>query len=165
MEEWRPIEGFGDRYEVSDKGRVRSSYKRAGFNGILNQQQHRNGYMKVDLKYRASKKTIDVHRLVAQAFIPNPKNKTDVNHIDGNKANNVVSNLEWCTRKENMAHCHTILQRGGRAKRPVKCLETGVIYTSLHEAAAATGACLGPLHCALNGRYRTAGGFHWEYAD
>lgn len=164
-EEWRPIRGYEGRYEVSNVGRVRSSYKRQGFDGVRHLQRRKAGYVKVDLGYKGAKKTFDVHRLVAEAFIPNPANKTDVNHINGDKGDNRVSNLEWATRAENMAHSHEVLGRGGRPKRAVRCIETDRVFSSLHEAVKETGVCLGALHCALNGKYQTAGGSHWEYAN
>lgn len=68
------------------------------------QQACRAGYKRVQFTVDGKRHTTGVHRLVAIAFIPNPENKSDVNHIDGNKSNNHVSNLEWCTHKENMAH-------------------------------------------------------------
>ena len=81
--------------EVSGHGDVR-------FNGKLLKQYYCNGYMQV----KVSGKQIYVHRLVAQAFIPNPDNKPQVNHKDGNKANNNVNNLEWVTNKENISHAY-----------------------------------------------------------
>jgi hypothetical protein len=114
VETWKPVVGYEGLYEVSDMGRVRSldkwcpigRYGRVKKKGRILKLDQRHGYMRIMLQngVRAEKFCSAVHRLVAQAFIPNPMGKCQVNHIDGNKANNTVSNLEWCTPKENMQH-------------------------------------------------------------
>lgn len=98
-EVWRPIEEFGADYFVSNKGRVMSLVNRLQIR-IIKQHLTRGGYYKVALKG----KNREVHRLVAMAFIENPDNKPCVNHIDENKENNYVENLEWVTYKENANH-------------------------------------------------------------
>ena len=97
-EQWRAVEGYPG-YEVSNLGRVK------GHGKIMKPYKHRVTYKMVDL-YKSGKRVARgmVHRMVANAFIPNPDNKPEVNHIDGNKHNNDISNLEWCTHHENMSH-------------------------------------------------------------
>ena len=103
MEEWRAVVGYEGKYEVSSFGNVRSS------KGLLNGSVKRNGYKQVILCFQRPIKHINIHRLVAVAFIPNPDNKPQVNHIDGNKLNNNVTNLEWVTGSENSIHsCHVL---------------------------------------------------------
>lgn len=103
MEEWRAIAGYEGLYEVSNLGRVRSlKYWGGNRVAILKQATSKRGYKKIALT--SEKKTFLIHRLVAQAFIPNPENKPEVNHIDGNKQNNCVNNLEWVTGSENNIH-------------------------------------------------------------
>ena len=109
---WKDIEGYEGIYQVSNWGRVRSLDRFVNAKGnskefkkgiIFKLSKTRKGYLCATLSNgHAKKKT--VHRLVAQAFIPNPMNKPQVNHIDGNKINNKADNLEWVTGKENVWH-------------------------------------------------------------
>jgi hypothetical protein len=113
MEIWKNVKGFEGYYEVSNIGRVRRKkgktiYKdgRVAFfpQTILKQSENKKGYFRVYLSKNSKKYTKTVHRIVAETFIPNPKNKKTVNHIDCNKKNNKIENLEWLTNKENMRH-------------------------------------------------------------
>ena len=111
---WKPIKDYEGIYEVSNYGRVKSLerviYNSGTKNGLytihekiikqrINKKRH--GYCELSLHKNGKEKRFKVHRLVAEAFIPNPNNLPEVNHIDGNKENNHASNLEWCTSKEN----------------------------------------------------------------
>lgn len=111
-EEWKDIKNYEGLYQVSNLGNVKS-LERNKSNGkglvkidekILTQNITNWGYCKVALYKNGARKYYKVHRLVAEAFIPNPNNKEQINHIDGNKLNNNVNNLEWNTRIENMNH-------------------------------------------------------------
>lgn len=113
MEKWVDLKGFEQHYEVSSKGRVKRKkgetiYKdgrTAHFSEtILKPSLNHKGYEKVYLSIKSKKYSKYVHRLVAQSFIENKENKSTVNHIDCNKRNNSVENLEWMTNKENMRH-------------------------------------------------------------
>ena len=112
IEKWKDIPGYEGLYQVSDMGRVKSCAKylpsKAGsfrFNKelILNPNLSQR-YFKVSLCKNNIRRTANIHRIVIEAFIPNPSNKSTVNHIDGNKLNNCLSNLEWATTKENVHH-------------------------------------------------------------
>lgn len=106
MEEWREIKGYNGRYYVSSYGRVKSVGGKGNIGGeiIMSQLKQNAGYMFVKLFRNRHHDTRTVHRLVAEAFL-GESDATDINHIDGNKTNNHVENLEYCTRKENMQHC------------------------------------------------------------
>lgn len=112
---WKPIKNYEGFYEVSNLGRVKSlqrgvPYKRWGDSlktiqtKILSQKKSTALYEQVVLSKNGAKKDYLTHRLVAETFIPNPENKPEVNHIDGNKKNNSLKNLEWVTRIENKEH-------------------------------------------------------------
>ena len=98
MELWRNIKGYEGLYQISNYGNIKNLVT----NKILKAQKQR--YCKAYLYKNKQRKCYGVHRLVAEAFIPNMANKPEINHIDGNKLNNNVSNLEWVTRKENEQH-------------------------------------------------------------
>ena len=105
IEEWRPIAEFDGEYEVSNLGRVRSMKKYRGQTGrIMPQTQQHHGYHAVMCWHNNKAYCRKVHRLVAEAFIPNPNHLGEVNHIDGDHDNNQVSNLEWVTHQANVQH-------------------------------------------------------------
>jgi hypothetical protein len=114
IEIWRPAPKYKGFYEVSNHGHVRSLNRyvtrsdgvRQLQKGKLLKPWKANGYMSVELHKDLISQTYRVHRLVAAAFLLNPENKPAVNHIDGNKVNNHLGNLEWCTSKENIAHAY-----------------------------------------------------------
>ena len=121
-EEWREIKGYEGYYEVSNIGNIRSieryvnsKNKSIAFKKAKSIKSSKRGdYISVKLSRENEEKTFSVHRLVALMFIPNPENKLEVNHIDGNKLNNFFSNLEWCTRSENEIHSYKNGLQSGR---------------------------------------------------
>lgn len=173
---WKAIPGYEGFYEVSDQGRVRSLGRViVGRNGkkykcccrVL--QQHFDRYYSVELWIRGSRKRINVHRLVAMAFVPNPKGYNVVNHKDEDSKNNKVENLEWCTTKYNLNY-GTARERRGR-KRWVAVIATDkdgneYRFESMAEAAEKTGAGFRNIGmCCQGAKGRsTAGGYRWRYA-
>ena len=117
--EWKQVENY-PMYDVSSDGHVRTHQRKLRNNSILKPGISKAGYARVVLCNDGTKRNIPVHRIVAEAFIPNPENKPQVNHKDGNKLNNDVSNLEWCTASENVQHSFDVLgherQNGGMNK-------------------------------------------------
>lgn len=179
MEEiWKDIVGYEGLYQVSNLGRVKSLEKMAGRSNrkekILTQRKIR-GYFIAHLGSCNKFKNVAVHRLVSIAFIPNPENKPCVNHIDGNKENNHVENLEWCTRSENDLHAFrtglrsapTYWKNKNGAEHPkskaVECVETGEIFESINLA----NKKLKTTHIggACRGERKTVKGYHWRFVS
>lgn len=111
MEIWKYIEGYGDKYSISSYGNIKRNYVLTKWGTKVKSQtpikihKDRNGYLRCDLiQYGGKRKGRLLHRLVAKAFLSNPLNYKEINHIDGNKENNKVTNLEWCTRAYNIRH-------------------------------------------------------------
>lgn len=163
VEEWRTLiyndEVFND-YEVSTLGNVRSLKR--GKIKILKLHDNGTGYLVATLYKDGKHKQRLIHRCVACTFIPNDdETKTEVNHIDENKYNNSIENLEWTTRLQN-AHHGTLTER---ISKKVKCVETGIIYESSHDASRKTGLSQSGINRCCNGTYKTCGGLHWEFVN
>ena len=144
QETWKPVVGYERTYEVSSLGRVRRSdctpkrLLKIGKGSYCNSID-KTTYGVVVLSLNGIVRTRNVHRLVAEAFIPNPQGKKEVNHIDGDKSNNQVGNLEWVSHRENIIHAVRVLHRNetigfGIKGQPIKCLETGEVFQSKREA-------------------------------
>jgi hypothetical protein len=168
-ETWKPINGFSG-YEISNLGRVKS-YKHDRINGrLLSICVNRNGYAYVVLRDSECKKNYKtIHQLVAHAFISNLDNKPQVNHIDGNKRNNHVSNLEWVTAQENTLHaCIIGLRTDDFKEKSVAQLDmNGVtlrVFNSLKEAAEHLNLYNSShiVDCC-KGRRSTCMGYKWQY--
>lgn len=128
-EVWRNIEEFKGLYQISNLGRVKSidrmityrtGIKRFTRGKILTVSKNKLGYPQITLSKNDKEHSRRIHRLVAQAFLPNPNNYKEVNHIDGNKSNNVVTNLEWCDRSHNMRHAIKMGLKKSRKGIPYK---------------------------------------------
>ena len=187
IEEWRDIKNYEGVYQISSLGRIRSldryvddkGYKRFVKGKILKPSKHKNDYEYVVLYDRKHKL---VHQLVAKNFIPNPENKRTVNHINGDKSDNRVINLEWCTHKENINKAWEIglyqisekQRENGRKRGKNNCKkviqmdkQNNVlkIWDSITEASKTLNISLNAISQCAKGQkhYKSAGGYIWKY--
>lgn len=159
-EEWRNIPGYDERYLVSNRGHV------IGPRGRNKPFKSRDGYMIATLYNYGTKIRKGVHVLVGLAFIPNPEKKPEINHKNGLRDDNRVENLEWVTCSENNLHRRRVLHGGGgRPKKPVVCIDTGVVYPSISEAAKATGSILEKILACCKGERNKTNGLRWAYKE
>lgn len=153
--EWKEIKGYEGLYEVSDIGEVRS-LPRQGTKGRILKQHERKGYLRVGLTKDHKTTWCSVNRLVAEAFIPNPDNLEQVDHINSNRLDNRAENLQWLTRQDN------VIKACGKK---IRCIETGKVYNTTAEALVELGKPKNhsSITAALKGRQKSAFGYHWEY--
>lgn len=164
QEIWKRIE-WSPQYEISSWGRLKS-YKQDKINGkLIKQTPRKTGYITAQIDdIRTGKvKITGIHRLVAEAFIPNPENKSQVNHIDENKTNNRVDNLEWVTAKENINHGMHNKRVSEFRKKKIECIELNKIFDSLTQASKELGISGSNISRVCNGKRSQAGGFRWRY--
>lgn len=174
QEEWRDVVGYEGFYQVSNLGRVRSVDRQQEVlwkgkkvykpikGRVIAQTKQNGGYLMANLSANGKRKECTVHRLVAMSFLDNPNKLKEVNHKDGNKENNNVSNLEWCSRSDNLKHRARILGQRGNAVR-IKCVDTGEEFRAVKDAAEKVGVSDSAIYIALKkgGKYRS-GGYRWE---
>lgn len=172
-----PIFGFPGYY-ITNTGRVYSYNSETFELKELKQFKNKDGYMRVNLYKNHKPYNTAVHRLVAFAFAPHTKDKPQVNHKDGNKSNNCIENLEWCTCAENIQHSYKILHR--KANTPWKG-KFGKLYHNSHlilqikdgkiinefygakEAQRKTGVCYVSIYLCCSKKRKSAGGYQWSY--
>lgn len=161
MEIWKDIKGYEGLYQVSTFGRVRSANK------LLHLNTNTYGYKHVTLSRGKSQKTMVVHRLVATAFIENPLGLPQINHKDGNKNNNTVSNLEWTTQKDN--NHHAIKTNLRKAKKVLLVDENNNVIKQFNNRMEINEFLGREVYQDLitrccNGKRKSAYGYIWRYA-
>lgn len=158
MENWKIINQF-PKYEVSTYGRVRNVKTKK----VLYIKRHTNGYLQVVIQKQGKKNYLYIHRLVACAFLPNPQNLPLVNHIDEDKTNNHVENIEWCTSAYNTNYGAGRLKMGmSHRKRVRQYTKDGVFikeWNGYSEAEKALGLCSGDISKYVKSPY------HWVAVD
>ena len=175
MEIWKDIVNYEGLYQISNEGNVKSLDKtyNVGYGGIKHQKEKilkptnvGRGYLHICLCKNGKKEYKRIHRLVAEAFIPNPNNYPTINHKDENPKNNKVENLEWCTQSYNNTY-------GGRTERMAKTQSKKVyqytldgelvkIWSSTNECGR-NGFCQGWVAACCRGERKTHKGFKWSY--
>lgn len=190
---WKSVSGFGgvfaNTHKISSDGRLvrRCVIYKCGSghkaSRVLEEREiigevSKHGYRRVTLYNNGIKWRVFIHRLVAEAFVPNPDNKPEIDHINTNPTDNRAENLRWVTHKENQNNCLTkVKQKTAQigeknfwfgkkgvlhhASKKVRCIETGEIYFGAAEAERITG--IKHINCCCRGARRTAGGFHWKF--
>lgn len=171
MDQWHKLRKYPS-YEITQQGDVRNSVTGT----ILKPQRTPQGYQHVTLCDDMGRHQRSIHSLVAEEFLDNPGNYSEVNHIDGDKTNNCVDNLEWCTRSGNMKHAYknglqkpirdqierSLSKAVNARKRPVRNIETGECYSSLTECAKKENLARSAVSFHVGGKARKQ---RFEYAD
>lgn len=161
MEVFKEIDGFNGRYLVSNHGRVKSLY--GGKERILPQYKHTGGYWFVAFSFNGKTVNKDVHRLVAECFVTNPNNYTQVNHKDENKDNSHAENLEWCTPKYNANYGNRNRKLSKEVVQYTTSGEQLKTYQSIKDAAKAVNGSKGNISWCCKGHWKTAYGYVWRY--
>lgn len=165
-EVWKDIEGYEGLYQVSNLGRVKSIKRNTATNRIL-KPHNTNKYLQVCLCKNGSTKYKLIHRLVAEAFIPNYENLPEVNHKDEDKLNNSVSNLEWVSQAENLAYGTRNKRIGLHKSKAVQAFnDEGVLvaeYSSINEAAEKNRLTPINISRCCRGIYKRSGGYIWRF--
>ena len=171
---WKDIPEYEGLYQISGLGRVKSiGYIGCNQTGkfwyhnrelIMKPEIIKDGYYRIGLRKNKITKHFLIHRLVATVFIPNPNNLYCINHKDENKANNSVSNLEWCTQSYNNSYGNRCLKVKTKIAKKVRCIETGIIYDSIKDVYKAFNKKYqGGISTCCNNKAKTTLGYHWEF--
>lgn len=175
-EKWKDVVGFEGLYQISNFGRLKS-FKVTPLGQIISLTNTKGDYLRVVLQGKGvPRKSISVHRLVAEHFLPPPPCRSVVNHIDGNKQNNRADNIEWISQAENVRHSKNHLHQTQfdgmlsynhkRRRKVYQYNNAGTLlasYESCKEASEKTGICKRSIERAANGERKTAGGSIWKY--
>lgn len=172
MEIWKDIAGYEELYQVSNLGRIKSLDRYVGYKGIGKKfvkgsekiaTVTKKGYLKVTLFKNGRGTTREIQRIVAETFIDNPLQKEQVNHIDGNKHNNRVDNLEWCSPRENTIHAKEVLKKGIKRVNQYDLRGNYIkSYMSIKEASESTNIPRCSISNVVCGRRKRAGNYMWK---
>jgi len=166
---WKDIEGYEGLYQISNLGRIKTISRQGTNTRFIKKDIRKDGYIQVHLTKNSKMKNFLLHRLIAQTFIPNPNNFKYINHKDGNKQNNDISNLEWCTSSQNIFHAYNagLINRRKKVNQYDKNNNLINTFESVNEASRVThidrshiGACCRKANC-----YKTSGGYIWRYVN
>ncbi len=155
---------YKGQYSISNFGNIRNNKT----NKILKLRTNHRGYLKTNISINGEKYTVFPHRMVAEIFILNSENKPQVNHIDGNKLNNKVDNLEWCTCKENVQHAFKNGLNLGNGKTVYQLNNNGQVLNTFKSCRDAelhigcNGKCIGVWR-ACNKQRKSHKGWYWSY--
>lgn len=165
MEEWKDIKGYEGHYQISNKGRVKSlKHNHTKKGKILIPFKSNNNYLSINLYKNNKLKTYLIHRLVAEAFLPNPDNLPVVNHKDENKLNNNVENLEWCTYYYNNKYG----TRVEKVTKKIECVETGEIFMGYKDIIDKMFDGKGypsRISMCCTGKRKSAYGYHFKFVE
>lgn len=157
-EQWKEIQNH-KKYMVSNLGRFLNKESGKVYEG----KPDKKGYKRVCLSEDGKRFLLFTHREVAKAFLPKIDGKQYINHKDGDKGNNELNNLEWCTPKENSVHAFKCLGVKAKNKRPVMCIETGIVYDSCLNASKAVNGFNSAIVRCCRGEKRHYKGYSWKY--
>lgn len=163
LEQWKSIEEYKETYEISNFGRVKNIKTR----NVLKNRTDKDGYLDIALFKNGKRKRFKIHRLVAQAFIPNPKNLPQVNHMDEDKQNNRDTNLEWCTNKYNVNYGTNRNRAAEKMSKKIKIIyPDGTFHfcNSISRFSKENHLSKGDIWMVLNGVNKTYHGMKFEYA-
>lgn len=155
----KDILNYEGLYAITSCGKV-WSYRSQKF---LKPRKNNEGYLHVDLYKDGKRKSYLIHRLVAEVYIPNPENKTDVNHKNEIPTDNYVNNLEWTTHKENMNYGNRNAKIAAKLSKPIYCVELNKVFPSTAEAGRQLGISNSHISKCCRGILKTCGGYHWNY--
>ncbi|MDD7754502.1 MAG: NUMOD4 domain-containing protein [Clostridiales bacterium] len=162
--EWREVKEYSN-YEVNQLGEIRHKKRQK----ILKPRDNNGGYQYVNFKINGKNTNFAVHRIVANAFIPNPNGYTEVNHKDYNKKNNCVDNLEWVSSSQNKQHSYLKQEnKKSRGKAVNQYTKGGIFlktFDSVSDAAKELGCCVAAISNCCLGRTKTSQGFRWSFVE
>lgn len=157
----KDIKGFEGLYAITSCGKVWSYYS----NKFLVATLDKNEYKKITLHKEGKVKTFFIHRLVREAYIPNPTGLPQVNHKNEVKTDNYINNLEWCDAAYNNNYGTRTKKVVEKLKKPIYCVELDRVFDSLTQAANELGLDQGSITKCCQGKRTYCGGYHWRYAE